>query len=85
MKKVSSTGILLRIFRKIFSRLIPGNSNFTPVIFIFFLTAIILSCIFVYHWISGIDHSLSGRFLINICILLLFMIFCEALSETNDQ
>ena len=85
MKKVNLTGVPLRIFKKIFFRFIPGNPNFTPLIFIFFLTAIILSCIFVYQWISGTDHYLSGRFLMSISILLLFMIFCEALSENNDQ
>ena len=77
--------LFVKLIRNLFHRLFPGSSNFTPVVFIIFLITAVLSCIFVFQWMAGMDPSDIGKGTMNAWILLLFMLIWETVAESREN
>ncbi|MEI6898351.1 MAG: hypothetical protein WCL00_00615 [Bacteroidota bacterium] len=77
--------MLFKFIRNLFHRLLPGSGNFTPVVFIIFLISALLSCIFVFQWMAGMDPSDIGKGTMNAWILLLFMLIWETITESREN
>ena len=85
MKSLKPGKLFAKIIRNLIHRLLPGSSNFTPVVFIIFLITGVLSCIFVFDWMSGVDSTDIGKGTMNAWTLFLFMLIWETINESREN